>query len=324
MRHALWWVAAGVASLLLSATLRAEPLTLRLGDVKGDRYASLRASGELENLDYKVILTPFAAGAPVLEALNADALDIGFTGDIPFLFVRAAGAKVKAVGAWRYQTDTVALVVGEDSSINSVEELKGKRIAVNRGGWGHFLALGLLEKHGMSADDVVFSFLGPVDGRSALVRGSVDAWVPWEPYTSSTLLLDGSRVIADGKGIMTGYSYALGSDKALNDPAKKRAIGDLLVRLARAQQWALEHPEQMAAALSEDLGLPENVSRRWVESARITPVALDHQVSDSLQKAADFFARHKVLPRQLDVIEAFDFDLAPGVRKLLDDTQVSP
>lgn len=322
MSRSRFIVTAVLAALSFSSLLQAaEPVTIRLGDVKGDRYASLRASGELENLDYKVELTPFAAGAPVLEALNANALDVGFTGDIPFLFVHAAGAQLKAVGAWRYNTATVALVVPKDSAALNVSDLKGKRIAVNRGGWGHFLALGLLEKNGLTDKDVTFSFLGPVDGRAALVRGSVDAWVPWEPYTSNAILIDGARVIGDGRGIMSGYSYALASEKALADADKKAAIGDLLIRLAKAQQWALAHPQQMADALSEDLNIPQNVARRWVEEARIQPAALDEEVATSLQKAADFFHRHGVLPKQLDVQQAFDFSLAGDVRKAIAEDQ---
>ncbi|TBU73805.1 aliphatic sulfonates ABC transporter substrate-binding protein [Pseudomonas daroniae] len=322
MSRSRFIVTAVLAALSFSGLLQAaEPVTIRLGDVKGDRYASLRASGELENLDYKVELTPFAAGAPVLEALNANALDVGFTGDIPFLFVHAAGAQLKAVGAWRYNTATVALVVPKDSAAQNVSDLKGKRIAVNRGGWGHFLALGLLEKNGLTDKDVTFSFLGPVDGRAALVRGSVDAWVPWEPYTSNAILIDGARVIGDGRGIMSGYSYALASEKALADADKKAAIGDLLIRLAKAQQWALAHPQQMADALSEDLNIPQNVARRWVEEARIQPAALDEEVATSLQKAADFFHRHGVLPKQLDVQQAFDFSLAGDVRKAIAEDQ---
>ncbi|TBU72447.1 ABC transporter substrate-binding protein [Phytopseudomonas daroniae] len=322
MSRSRFIVTAVLAALSFSSLLQAaEPVTIRLGYVKGDRYASLRASGELENLDYKVELTPFAAGAPVLEALNANALDVGFTGDIPFLFVHAAGAQLKAVGAWRYNTATVALVVPKDSAAQNVSDLKGKRIAVNRGGWGHFLALGLLEKNGLTDKDVTFSFLGPVDGRAALVRGSVDAWVPWEPYTSNAILIDGARVIGDGRGIMSGYSYALASEKALADADKKAAIGDLLIRLAKAQQWALAHPQQMADALSEDLNIPQNVARRWVEEARIQPAALDEEVATSLQKAADFFHRHGVLPKQLDVQQAFDFSLAGDVRKAIAEDQ---
>lgn len=166
------------ATLLAGAASAADLISLRLGDVKGDRYAALRASRELDDLPYKLEMSAFPSGAPVLEALNAGALDIGFTGDIPFLFVYAAGAPLKAVGAWHFNPATVALVVGKDSPIRSVAGLKGKRIAVNRGGWGHFLALGALRRAGLGPQDVSFSFLGPVDGRAALVRGSVDAWVP--------------------------------------------------------------------------------------------------------------------------------------------------
>ena len=64
----------------------------------------------------------------MLEALNAGALDIGFTGDIPFLFVYAAGAPLKAVGAWHFNPATVALVVGKDSPIRSVAGLRASAL----------------------------------------------------------------------------------------------------------------------------------------------------------------------------------------------------
>lgn len=304
--------AAMALTLLASSVMAEEEISLRLGDVKGDRYASLVASGELESLPYKLELTTFAAGAPVLEALNAGALDVGFTGDIPFLFVRAAGAPVKAVGAWRYNTETVAIVVNGDSDIERIQDLAGKRIAVNRGGWGHFMALGALERAEMSIDDVEFAFLGPVDGRAALNRHSVDAWVPWEPYTSSAILLDNSRVIETGDGIMTGYSYALAHEDAIE--SKQEAIQDLLLRLARAQQWALENPNEFSQQLANTLELPIEVTERWVAQARISPATIDSDVINSLQVAADFFHRHEVLPVAVDVSDAFDTSFATWLR----------
>lgn len=302
------------ATLLAGAASAADLISLRLGDVKGDRYAALRASRELDDLPYKLEMSAFPSGAPVLEALNAGALDIGFTGDIPFLFVYAAGAPLKAVGAWHFNPATVALVVGKDSPIRSVAGLKGKRIAVNRGGWGHFLALGALRRAGLGPQDVSFSFLGPVDGRAALVRGSVDAWVPWEPYTSSAVLLDQARVIDNGAGIMTGYSYALASDAAI--ARKKAAISDLLTRLARAQAWALRHPEAFAEALAKDLNMPREVTRRWVGEARISPVVFGPEVAATLQTAADFFHAEGVLPKSLEVAPAFDFSLSAGAAEV--------
>lgn len=302
------------ATLLAGAASAADLISLRLGDVKGDRYAALRASRELDDLPYKLEMSAFPSGAPVLEALNAGALDIGFTGDIPFLFIYAAGAPLKAVGAWHFNPATVALVVGKDSPIRSVAGLKGKRIAVNRGGWGHFLALGALRRAGLGPQDVSFSFLGPVDGRAALVRGSVDAWVPWEPYTSSAVLLDQARVIDNGAGIMTGYSYALASDAAI--ARKKAAISDLLTRLARAQAWALRHPEAFAEALAKDLNMPREVTRRWVGEARISPVVFGPEVAATLQTAADFFHAEGVLPKSLEVAQAFDFSLSAGAAEV--------
>ncbi|MCS8423790.1 aliphatic sulfonate ABC transporter substrate-binding protein, partial [Pseudomonas aeruginosa] len=209
---------------------------------------------------------------------------------------------------------TVALVVGKDSPIRSVAGLKGKRIAVNRGGWGHFLALGALRRAGLGPQDVSFSFLGPVDGRAALVRGSVDAWVPWEPYTSSAVLLDQARVIDNGAGIMSGYSYALASDAAI--ARKKAAISDLLTRLARAQAWALRHPEAFAEALAKDLNMPREVTRRWVGEARISPVVFGPEVAATLQTAADFFHAEGVLPKSLEVAPAFDFSLSAGAAEV--------
>lgn len=90
-RHALY---ALLLAAVATSALAAEKVTLRLGDVKGDRFISLRASGQLDNLPYELKLSSFDSGAPVQEALNAGALDVGFTGDLPFLFVYAAGASV--------------------------------------------------------------------------------------------------------------------------------------------------------------------------------------------------------------------------------------
>lgn len=153
-----------------------------------------------------------------------------------------------------------------------------------------------------------------MDGRAALVRGSVDAWVPWEPYTSSAVLLDQARVIDNGAGIMTGYSYALASDAAI--AGKKAAISDLLTRLARAQAWALRHPEAFAEALAKDLNMPREVTRRWVGEARISPVVFGPEIAATLQTAADFFHAEGVLPKSLKVAPAFDFSLSAGAAEV--------
>ena len=299
-------------SAIATSALAADKVTLRLGDVKGDRFISLRESGQLKDLPYDLKLTSFESGAPVQEALNAGALDVGFTGDLPFLFVYAAGAPVKAVGAWQNNPDSIALLTRADTGIQSLKDLKGKQIAVNRGGWGHYLILGLLDRAGLKPSDVTLRFLGPVDGRAALASHSVDAWATWEPYVSSALVVDQDVLVPQGGGkrILSGYSYALAREEALKDPAKREAIADLQARLAKAQIWAEQHPEEFAKALSGSLGIPEKITRRWIASAQIRPVEFTPKLADSLQKSADFFYKNHVLPKSVDVHKAFDYSLA--------------
>lgn len=299
-------------SAIATSVLAADKVTLRLGDVKGDRFISLRESGQLKDLPYDLKLTSFESGAPVQEALNAGALDVGFTGDLPFLFVYAAGAPVKAVGAWQNNPDSIALLTRADTGIHSLKDLKGKQIAVNRGGWGHYLILGLLDRAGLKPSDVTLRFLGPVDGRAALASHSVDAWATWEPYVSSALVVDQDVLVPQGGGkeILSGYSYALAREEALKDPAKREAIADLQARLAKAQIWAEQHPEKFAKALSGSLGMPEKITRRWIASAQIRPVEFTPKLADSLQESADFFYKNHVLPKSVDVHKAFDYSLA--------------
>ncbi len=296
----------------------ADDVTLNVGDVKGDRVVSLRASGELKNLPYKLTIHTFDSGAPVQEALNAGALDVGFTGDLPFLFVYAAGSPVKAVGAWQNNPDSIALLTSKNSSIHNLQDLKGKRIAVNRGGWGQYLILGLLERAGLKPGDVQLSFLGPVDGGAALASGAVDAWAPWEPYVSSAIVENGARRVTNGggKGIMSGYSYVLARDNALANPKKRQAIEDLLTRLAKAQIWARTHPQQFAVALSKELKTPPDVTQAWISDAKVSPVVFDSHIQDTLQKSADFFHRYRVLPKAINVAPAFDYSLSAGANRI--------
>ena len=79
-----------------------------------------------------------------------------------------------------------------------IENLKGKRLAGTRGGWGQFLIDATLEKAGHKITDATFAPLGPVDVKITLVAGSIDGWAVWEPYVSYAVLKDNARVVADG------------------------------------------------------------------------------------------------------------------------------
>lgn len=133
----LFGAAMGVA--IAASAFAADTVTLRVGDQKGGNRSLLEISGYAKDLPYKIEWSEFPAAAPILEALNAGALDVGYTGDLSFLTVYAAGAPIKAIGGTRSDARTQAILVRQDSAIRSVADLKGKRLAGTRGGWGQFL-----------------------------------------------------------------------------------------------------------------------------------------------------------------------------------------
>jgi sulfonate transport system substrate-binding protein len=120
-----------VAVVLGSAavSLAADAVVLRVGDQKGGNRSLLEISGFANDLPYKIEWSEFPAAAPILEALNAGALDVGYTGDLAFLSVYAAGAPIKAVGGTRSDPKTQAILVRKDSPIQTAADLKGKRLA---------------------------------------------------------------------------------------------------------------------------------------------------------------------------------------------------
>src|ERR1700749_1063165 len=137
-----------VSVSLTASALAADTVTLRVGDQKGGNRSLLEIAGLAKDLPYKIEWSEFPAAAPILEALNAGALDVGYTGDLAFLTVYAAGAPVKAIGGTRADARTQAILVRNDSPIKSIGDLKGKRLAGSRGGWGQFLIDATLEKTG--------------------------------------------------------------------------------------------------------------------------------------------------------------------------------
>lgn len=282
----------------------ADDLVLRVGDQKGGNRSLLEISGLARDLPYRIEWSEFPAAAPILEALNAGALDVGYTGDLSFLTVYAASAPLKAIGGTRSDPKSQAILVRGDSPIRSAADLKGRRIAGTRGGWGQFLIDATLEKAGLTLDEATFVPLGPVDAKIALLAGSVDAWAVWEPYISYAELKDGARVISDGAGLTPTVVFVVASDQAI--ATKRAAVQDFLQRLDRARLWSLDHLDIYAKSTAELTRLPEDVLRRAYEAQRTRPIPIDDAVVREVQTAADRAVRYGILGKPVDVATAVD------------------
>ncbi|TNC09878.1 ABC transporter substrate-binding protein [Methylobacterium terricola] len=302
----------GLIALVLAASpLRAETV-LRVGDQKGGSRALMEAAGVLDGLPYRLEWREFPAAAPLLEALNAGAIDSGIAGDAPFTFAAAAGAPIKAIFAIRQEQAGLAVLVRPDSPVRSFADLRGKRIATGRGSIGHMLVLAQAERAGWGPGDVAPSFLLPADAQMALTSGAIDAWATWEPYTSQLEISGRARIVADGRGLTPGLSFQIARDDAI--AGKRPALEDFVRRLARARVWGTAHPEAFARRWSALIGLPEAVPLAWFRRADIRPAPIDDAVIADEQRVADLYHRAGLIPRRLDAAGVFDTSFGDAAR----------
>ena len=304
-------LAAALGAVLATSAYASDPVTLRIGDQKGGNRSLLESSGLAKDLPYKIVWSEFPAAAPILEALNAGALDVGHTGDLAFLSIFAAGSPIKAIGGVRANPDTQAILVRNDSPIKTAADLKGKRLAGTRGGWGQFLIDATLEKAGHKITDATFAPLGPVDAKIALVAGSIDGWAVWEPYVSYAVLKDNARVVADGAGLTPTLTFIIASEQAI--AAKREAIADFLTRLNKARTWSRSHVEDYAKNTSELTKLPEDVLLRAYKAQDTRPIAIDDGVIKEFQEASDRATRYGIIAKPVDVSKAVDRSFTQGL-----------
>src|ERR1700722_15757446 len=264
---------AAIGFAMTASALAADAVTLRVGDQKGGNRSLLEIAGLAKDLPYKIEWSEFPAAAPILEALNAGALDVGYTGDLAFLTVYAAGAPIKAIGGTRSDARTQAILVRKDSPIRTAADLKGKRLAGTRGGWGRFLIDATLEKAGYKTEDAVFAPLRPVDAKIALIAGSIDGWAVWEPYVSYATLKDNARIVADGDGLTPTITFIVASDQAI--ATKRAAVQDLVQRLNKARLWSLDHLSEYAKSTAELTKLPVDVMLSAYTAQRTGPIVID-------------------------------------------------
>jgi len=277
---------------------------LRAGDQKGGLRALLDAAGELKGLPYEIQWSEFPAAAPLAEALNANAVDFGTIGDAPLLFTLAAGSQVRAFAANRSDPYGTAVLVRPDSPLKTAADLKGKRIATNRGSIGHFVALKALESAGLKASDADVRFIPPPESKLALTQGSVDAWATWEPYTALAETSGHARVLVNGRGLSSGLGFLAATQEAL--ATKRDALRDFKERVERAQLWSYRNARPFADALARIIGIPVEAAQLQFERRATKWVDIDAAVVADQQRTADFYLAAGLLRQRLDVQKTFD------------------
>jgi sulfonate transport system substrate-binding protein len=308
------WLERLVATAVLSMSIAlagvgasySQDKVVRIGFQKYGKLVLLKSKGTLEEklkaAGYKVVWTEFPSGPPLLEALNVGAIDFGNTGEAPPIFAQAAGAPIQYVAYEPPAPKGEAILVPKDSKLTSVADLRGKKVALNKGSNVHYLLLKALEKAGVKYSELEPVFLAPADARAAFERGAVDAWVIWDPFQAAAEAATGARTLTDGTGIVSNYQFYFSSKKFIETDPK---IVDLvLAQLKEVDDWAKSDIHAVAQQLAPAMGLSVPVVEVALkrQAYGIKPIT-DSVIADQQQVADAFFALG-LLPKQIKISDA--------------------
>jgi sulfonate transport system substrate-binding protein len=300
-----------LAGLALSAALPAALAQgsdlLRIGYQKSASLLTLqKAQGTLEkrlsSRGVAVKWVEFPAGPQLLEGLNVGAVDVGFVGEAPPIFAQAAGANFVYIGNDPAGPEGEAIVVPKGSVINSVADLKGKKVALNKGSNVHYLLVRALEKAGLKYSDIQPIFLPPADARAAFEKGAVDAWVIWDPFLAAVEKQTGARILADGRGVVNNFNYYLAErGYAQKFPLTIKALFD---DSALQAKWLKAHVKQAAALIAPLQGLSVDVVELALNRNQFGVVPVTAAVAAEQQKIADTFFELKLIPKAIRIADA--------------------
>jgi sulfonate transport system substrate-binding protein len=244
----------------------------------------------------------FQAGPPLLEAMRGAGVDIGYTGEAPPIFAQAGGVPFVYVASDPPSPQAEAILVAADSAIRRPRDLKGKRVALNRGSNVHYLLLRALERAGLSVADVTPVYLAPPDARSAFQSGEVEAWVIWDPFLAAAEQ-QGARRLVDGEGLVKNRFYYLARREFADKHAALLRI--VLDEYSGVSDWAAAHPEQTARLLADASGVPYDAllasERRHVYGVQ----AVSRAILDEQQAIADAFVKLAIIPREIRTHDAY-------------------
>lgn len=295
-----------LAPALVRGARAAEPGVVRIGYQKNGILVVAKQQGiiekRLEPLGQSVRWVEFSFGPPLLEALSLDGIDFGQTGDAPPIFAQAARANLVYAAAQEAGGSGAGILLPEASAIQSLAELKGKRVAFAKASSAHNLTIAALEKAGLSYADITPVTLAPADAAAAFARGSIDAWTIWDPYFAIAEQGEGVRVLARASDITPQNNYFLASRPFAETRAPVlQAVIDALGDVAA---WCTQNRGAVADLLSQGTGVPLAATRRAVDRTDYVIGPMNDRVAAEQQRIADRFHALKLIPKPIRIADA--------------------
>ncbi len=296
-----------MVSLVLALSvnrLQAADKVARIGYQKSGALLLVKNEGSLEKklapLGYGVEWREFSSGVPILEALNAGALDVGHSGDAPVVFAQASGVPFVYIGVTAASPENTGIVVPKNSPLKTLADLRGKKVAFTKGSSAHYLVARALQSAGLTFADITPVYLQPPDARAALQSGTIDAWGIWDPFFAAAEVDAQAHALTEGAKLSPHREFYFSRrDFAQNNPA---FVTTLLEILQDSGKRALADPKGTAAFLAPKLGIGLPVMERAeARKESYGAIPMDAPALADQQQVADTFFKLGLLPKAVQV-----------------------
>jgi sulfonate transport system substrate-binding protein len=303
-RTAVLLLASALSGLGAASCKKAE--TVRIGYQKYGVLLVLKERGTLEPMlkaqNVSVEWSEFPSGPPMMEAFHAGKIDFGVAGEAPPVFAQASDAPIVYVASDPPAPRAEGILVHRGSPLQTIADLRGKKIAVNRGSNVHYFLAAALKSAGIGYDQVTLEFLPPSDGRAAFESGAVDAWVIWDPFFSSALRSTDARVLHDATGIASNVGYYLATRDYASHHADVIRIVETAIR--DVDGYVEQNPHDVATLLAPKIGMQTEAIEDSLGRSKFAIQSVDADLVASQQKVADTFFALGVIPKAIHVADA--------------------
>ena len=309
-RRALLQAGAGAAAAIAAGPLfaQAPAKVIRIGYQKFNTLNILKGTGQLETAlapaGIKVEWREFLGGSQLAEALSANAIDFGHASDGIGVFQQASGNGMAYLAAESPYPGGVGFLVPKDSPIRTVRDLKGKKVVTGRGYNTQYVLIKALQAAGLSYEDIEPVYiLTASDTVAAYQSGSVAAIGLWDPFLAGAQIATDSRLLFDGTGLSGNRTYHFAQPGYAR--ANQETLRTVFAELRKANTWAQANPKQVVDTLAPQLKVEPKVLALATERRQYGVVALTPEIAREQQGLADVFAQLKLIPKPIEVKDAF-------------------
>lgn len=232
-----------------------------------------------------------------LEFLNSKSVDFGSTAGAAALIAKSKNSPIESVYV-ASKPEWTALLTAGDSDINSVEDLKGKKIAATVGTDPYIFLLRALDEAGLSQSDAEIVNLQHSDGASALSTGQVDAWAGLDPHMAKVELETGAKFVYRNPEFNTYNVLNVRSEFAEKYPDQVKKVIEVY---EKARQWIIDNPEEATKILAEEAQISLEVAQKQMERTDFSNPIPGAAQTDSLSAAGEVLQKSDIVQKSTEI-----------------------